>query len=251
MSTSFKVIGSGAIKVLVLHGWGGSSDSWKDFCELAIKSEPNFSFIIPDLPGFGQTTEPNNKDGWGVSDYLIWVKDFLLDYEKKSGSKVNNLLTHSYGGRIAIKWLAENDSQFKNIILTAAAGIPLPKTLRTKLLSNLSKLKNVVPKNLESGLRNTYYKLLKIKDYNQNSVFLQNSFKKAVQEDLTPFLSMINQPVTLVWGREDSYTPLWQGELMQEKIANSELIILENTRHGIHLQSPDQLVKICCQKFTS
>ena len=55
--------------------------------------------LILDLPGFGQSDEP--KEIWNIFDYAEMVNYFVKEL------KINDpiLIGHSFGGRVAIKFL--------------------------------------------------------------------------------------------------------------------------------------------------
>jgi len=55
LRTNYKVIGKGK-PIVILHGWGGSSDSWERVAKiLCLKG---YKVISPDFPGFGKSITP-------------------------------------------------------------------------------------------------------------------------------------------------------------------------------------------------
>ena len=60
----YEISGEGDQSVLLLHGWGGSCESWLPV-ERDLKASKRV--INLDFPGFGQSTEPNRP--WSVSEY--------------------------------------------------------------------------------------------------------------------------------------------------------------------------------------
>ncbi|MEA3292985.1 MAG: alpha/beta hydrolase, partial [Patescibacteria group bacterium] len=95
LKINYKIAGEGQL-ILILHGWGGSSDSWVEV--IKILSNQGYKIICPDLPGFGKTQKPNYS--WELGDYRNFVKKFIenLNLEKFY------LLGHSFGGAIAVKF---------------------------------------------------------------------------------------------------------------------------------------------------
>ena len=59
----YEISGEGDQSVLLLHGWGGSCESWLPV-ERDLKASKRV--INLDFPGFGQSTEPNRP--WSVPD---------------------------------------------------------------------------------------------------------------------------------------------------------------------------------------
>lgn len=229
---------------LVLHGWGGSSDSWIAFSEV-LNKEGNYQIFVPDFPNFGKSG--SLKKVWEIEDYADLIKEFA----ERLGIKECFIVAHSFGGRVAIKLASKNNLWIKKLYLCAAAGIKPPLTLKqksAKLISKLGKyfLKNTSKlSNLQAFFKKYLYKILGEYDYYKCSdEIIRKTFINIINEDLTPLLTKINLPAWIIWGKKDKYTPLKYGELMHKKIKNSKLEIIENVGHGIHLAMGETLAGI-------
>jgi seryl-tRNA synthetase len=66
IETRYRVVGKSSKKVLIIHGWGGTSYSWRDVSYCLAKN--GFEVIAIDLPGFGETPPPENV--WGSDEYV-------------------------------------------------------------------------------------------------------------------------------------------------------------------------------------
>src|SRR5450759_907549 len=54
----FKIVyaeGGAGDTIIMLHGFGGNKDNWPRFAKFFT---PNYRVIIPDLPGFGDSSKP-------------------------------------------------------------------------------------------------------------------------------------------------------------------------------------------------
>ncbi len=240
LEINYKIAGSGPA-VLVLHGWGGSSDSWLRVTE--ILSGAGFQVIVPDLPGFGKSKTP--KETWGVSDYAKWVNDFtdFLNLERFF------LIAHSFGGRISIKFVVNCQEKIKALILCASAGIKPQPGLKTKIIYWLSRIGNAVltPQifaRLKDGLRNIFYIFLRHKDYVKAKGDMREIIKRVLDEDLTDDLSKIKTKTLLIWGENDRLVPTKYAHIFKEKIENSELVILPKVGHSPHLEIPQKLAEV-------
>jgi len=94
LDINYKQIGNGDVLIVLLHGWGVSSDKYSALAEYLSQfsiSNFQFSILIPDLPGFGKSEEP--KDDWKLDDYVEFVDKFIEKASRKSGFEmVKNLL---------------------------------------------------------------------------------------------------------------------------------------------------------------
>ncbi len=239
IETNYKVAGQG-IPLLILHGWGGSSDSWQKVIEILEKE--NVKIIAPDFPGFGKSKTPSQA--WNLQNFVEWVKEFLENL------KIDKffLLGHSFGGRVAIKFSLNFPEKIKALILVNSAGIKLKWGMKEKVIYYLALLGNAIfAKNFlrrfKDKARNLFYRIFRDRDYGKAKQQMKETMKKIIDEDLLPELSKIKVKTFILWGEKDNVVPLKYGKIMNEKIENSELIIFPNLRHSPHLESPEELSK--------
>jgi len=240
IETNFKVAGEGPA-VLILHGWGSSSDSWVAIQEKI--AEKDFFVICPDLPGFGKTKTPPHP--WGVSDYVNWV----LEFTETQGLDNFFLLSHSFGGRVALQLAAQNSQRILGMILCDAAGIKREPGFKTKLVFLAAKVGNVLlaPKvltRLKDTARNVFYLFLRNTDYVKADKTMRETLKKVLEKDIHPFLPKINTKTLIIWGRRDKMVPLEDAHVLKNEIKNASLKILPKVDHSPHLQAPDELSRL-------
>jgi len=240
IETNYKIAGSGPA-ILVLHGWGGSSNSWVKV--LDILSQKGYQVIVPDLPGFGKTIEPYSA--WGVSEYA----DFALQFAEKLKLDGFFLVGHSFGGRTAIKFSSLNPDKLKGLVLVDSAGLHRVQnlSLRQKIVIKGSKLFHFLGSLpvLYGFLRKIAYVFSGARDYYFiKSQIMKETFKKIIKEDLADCLPLIKIRTLIVWGEKDKITPLNIAYLLKEKITDSELEIMPRLGHNLHLESPENLSEI-------
>ena len=230
----YKESGTGDETVVILQGWGthmGIYDS------IAGVLSSKYRVIQFDFPGFGDSQEPETP--WDVSDYA----DFFVDFMRAVDIKKATLMGHSYGGRVIIKLASGRDLPFQidKIVLIDSAGV-----LPVKTKKQLRKIKRY--KRLKRFYANpVVYKLFKksidawkdrqgSEDYRNASPIMKQCLVKAVNEDLTELLPHITAETLLIWGSLDTATPLSDGRLMEEKIPNAGLAVINNAGHFCFLE---------------
>jgi pimeloyl-ACP methyl ester carboxylesterase len=82
------------------------------------------------------------------------------------------------------------------------------------------------------------------KDYRALSGVMRRTFVKVVNQDLRPVLRRISSPTLLVWGRDDTETPLYMGELMEKEIPDAGLVVLDGAGHFSYLDRFDRFTLI-------
>ncbi len=206
--------------VVLLHGWGQNIDMMKPIGDELLSTN---RVIIIDFPGFGKSEEP--LDAWDVSEYTNMLRTLLIKLN------VDNpiLIGHSFGCRVAIKY--SNLYPVKKMIFTGGAGIRpqrginyYVKVYTYKTIKMVKKL----PGLSKVGNSSNYGS----EDYRNASDAMKGTFVKVVNEDLKPLLKNISCPVLLIWGKNDEATPLSDGMLMEQLIADSALITLEGTHYA-------------------
>ena len=238
-----KIAGQGPA-ILILHGWGGSSDSWISVQEILAKE--GFKVICPDFPGFGKSETP--FEPWGVKEY----SKFVLNLTKILELQKFFLLGHSFGGRVAIKFSVLYPEKIKSLILCNSAGIKQKWGFREKFIFRLSKLGNAIftfppLKRFKNKFRNLFYIFLRHKDYAKVEGTMRKIFKKVLTEDLLKDLPRIKTRTLIIWGEFDKLVPVKYAHTFKEKIENSKLEILLKIGHSPHLEVPEKLAKIIIQ----
>ena len=72
-------------------------------------------------------------------------------------------------------------------------------------------------------------------DYNALNDDMKKTFVKVITEDLSPLLPRVKASTLLVFGENDTETPLWMGKKMEAEIPDAGLVIFENDDHFAYL----------------
>ena len=230
--TNYRMRGEGDC-LLLLHGWGVDS---REFEGLMKEFSASHKVIAPDLPGFGTSGDPTGV--WGVDEYAAWVIEFM-DALKIDRATV---LGHSFGGRLTIRIASDpaTAGRIDRLILTGSAGLrhkrPFKGRFRGWMFRTLSKL--------FPGLREKFARKFASRDYLAASPLLRRCLVKVVNEDLAPRLPKIQQPTLLVWGRNDTETPVADGYTMNSLIPDSRLEVLAEAGHFAFVNKPDEFTRL-------
>ncbi len=228
--------------VLIIPGWGATVNTYMPI----INSVSTYSTVYClDMPGFGESEEPVTC--WNLDNYVTFVIDFI----KHQNIKEVDLIGHSNGGRIIIKLMSKKNLSFKvnKIILIASAGIVHKKTLSQNLkikifkfckkILELKPIKATCP-NLIPKLKNNFGS----EDYRNASPVMKKTLVQLIEEDIREVLPNINVPILLIWGVNDTATPISDGEIMEKLIPDAALIKVENCSHYVFLERPTYVNKI-------
>lgn len=226
--------------IIILHGWGLSASRFTSLKDLLITR--GHAVYALDLPGFGTSKIPT------TSLYLSDYADFLHTYIVKQKIQNPVLIGHSFGGRVSLKYQMVYPKTVRALILTGTPGytpVARKKILVSMALAKMGKFFfSIPPLNLmQEKIRSWYYYLVGARDFYRASGVMRDIFKHIVQEDLQIPMKAVSVPCALVWGEEDSITPMWVAKKMHEIIKGSTLTIIPKTGHGVSYKQPEQFVE--------
>ncbi|MDP9079417.1 MAG: alpha/beta hydrolase [Bacteroidota bacterium] len=224
LNINFNETGEGK-PLVFLHGWGSNLQA---FTKIQEHFTPNFHIFAIDLPGFGKSQEPNEV--WGVEEYTQFIEEFFR--VKNISNPI--LAGHSYGGRISILYASRNP--VLKLILLDSAGIKPSRSLEYYIkVYSYKAAKKALPlfvgNNKAQEIMESYRKTAGSSDYNNASGVMRNILVKSVNEDLKHVMPSIKAPTLLIWGENDTATPVSDGQTMEKLIPNAGLVVLKNAGH--------------------
>lgn len=215
--------------VVLLHGWGSNITLFKGMTALL---STRYRVIAPDMPGFGKSDEP--REPWCVDDYVDFVIKFLSELKVTKAT----FLGHSFGGRVIIKFFERETLPFEvtKIILADSAGIKPKKTLRQNIKIKTYKLgKKILSTRLCLALMPDALERLSSKsgsaDYRAASPMMRQTMVRVVNEDLTHILPRVTPSTLLIWGENDTATPVSDALIMEQAMPNAGKVILKGCGH--------------------
>jgi pimeloyl-ACP methyl ester carboxylesterase len=228
--------GSGPV-VVMLHGWGTSLST---FDNLTKKLTEKFRVIRLDFPGFGASPKPTGD--WNVGDYGRLVSGLIA---KLKIGKVHAVIGHSFGGRVIIKGVADGNLNPEKVVLIGSAGVKMDDTVRRSLFATAAKLGRTVTilpglKQLRPALKKRLYRAAGSSDYVQ-AADMKKIFLNTINEDLLPYVHQISQPTLLIWGEQDTETPVADAYKMMNELPNGSLSVIPEVGHFVYLVQPQKV----------
>lgn len=219
--------------VIVMHGWGCNLTTVRSISAIL---EPGMRVLSLDLPGHGKSQEPPAI--WGVEEYTRLVEKFI----SMLGLDRVSLIGHSFGGRISIL-LSSRQPYVDKVVLVDAAGVkPRRKPAYYVKVYTYKTLKHLLPlllgKKKGGELLESYRRSRGSADYGNASPVMRGILSKCVNEDLTAVMPSIKAPVLLVWGKEDTATPLSDAHVMERLIPDAGLVAFDGCGHYSFLDNP-------------
>ncbi len=191
--------------MLFLHGYKSCKESFYYQLTHFAKS---YKVTAPDIVGF-------SKDRELTLDYFIdWVSDFIL----AEGLQDPIIVAHSFGARLCFKGIAQKKVPCKKLIVTGGAGINnsnCPRNMRKVRLYRA--VKRVFPNFASKHFGSQEYRAL--------GEIERHTFKNVICEDLQEYAKAVDCPALLIYGEDDSVTPIErEGKIFFSLLQSSRLL---------------------------
>lgn len=218
--------------IILLHGWGCRASTLDSIARLASATHMVYSV---DFPGFGESPEPDSV--WGVEQYTSLIEKFVDRLNISSPI----LLGHSFGGRVGI--LYSSRCPVSKLILVDAAGVKPRRSLKYYLKVYSFKLSKrflrLIYGTQEANRRIEAQRAKRgSSDYASASPLMRAILSKVVNEDLCSVMPYIAAPTLLIWGENDTATPIGDARIMERLIPDAGLVAFPNCGHYSFLDNP-------------
>jgi len=239
--------GQGKRACLLLHGWGCSAEMMGSVASLLDKEMRVAAIDFPGHGKMGKAAPP--PEPWGVPQYMEMTAQIIRRLELAPC----DIVAHSFGARVAILLASTYPELVGRMILTGAAGVKKPAsgkaTMKQKLYKGLRGAVNLADKthlfgDLPEKGREALVQKFGSPDYRALDSEMRKTFNQVISLDLTDRLEHIKAPTLLYWGAQDTETPLWMGQVMEEKIPDAGLVVEEGCGHFAYLEQNAKFLRI-------
>lgn len=220
---------------MILPGWLLETSRYDKLGREFAKA--GYIFYIVDFPGFG--VKRRLTRAFSLTDYVKYLQKFLrLNHIDKA-----IFVSHSFGGRVALKFISQDPKQVVALVISGTPGFPGITKFRfyaTVWLTKVGTLVSFIPPFLffrPLGKR-IFYRLIKANDYFQTQGVLRDTFKNIIKEHLTDYMRKIRVPTLLLWAGKDRLVPPRIAQRMKKSIRNSRLVVIPDVGHMFPYQKP-------------
>ena len=219
--------------VVLMHGWGCNTTTVASIERVCLASGNRVLNI--DFPGFGKSEEPPSV--WGVEDYTAMLEKLL----EAEAIEAPTLIGHSFGGRVGILFASRRP--VSKLVLVDAAGVKPRRSMKYYLKVYSYKAKKRLLQLLlgkERAQRRIDAARAGSADYAAASPRMRAVMSKVVNEDLCFAMPLIKAPTLLIWGENDTATPLADARKMESLIPDAGLVSFPGCGHYSFLDNPVQ-----------
>lgn len=246
----YETYGSGK-PVLLLHGWLGSWELWRDTIEVLGGRGGGFRIYALDFWGFGESDD-KRRTSFAVDDFINLVNQFM----ERLGIVRAPLVGHSMGGTVSLGVALDYPHLVSKVMvvgspINGASLYPLLKLSGHPIIGSLFRGKIGYPM-FKSGMRvyaefmakdaEGVWRML-IRDTDQTTA---QSFFESIgtlhKTDLRPRLHEIKVPVMGIYGKKDVIVDPKQYKVLAEGIPHAQIEFRSDSGHFTMLDEPEFFV---------
>jgi pimeloyl-ACP methyl ester carboxylesterase len=248
----FKIVyaeGGTGDTIILVHGFGGSKDRWLKFAKYFT---PNYRVIMPDLPGFGDSSKPQN------AKYNIMSQVERLNlFAKELKLTKFHLVGNSMGGAIAGNYAATYPQMVKTLALFDAAGVNPPVKSEYVLLleKGINPLLIEDVNDFDKVLKFVYVKPPQIPSFMKQYLAKRENEARPLNEKifndiradvsiLESKLNKITAPTLIVWGDSDKLIHISSVPIFERNIKNSKSVVIKECGHMPMMEKPAETASI-------
>jgi pimeloyl-ACP methyl ester carboxylesterase len=239
----------------MVHGLRGTHHG----LEAIVAELPDRCVVVPDLPGFGDSTPMTRRHD--VEGYASAIVELI---ERLAGRRPVVLLGHSFGSVIAARVASRAPELVKLLVLVNPIATPPlrgPRVVLSGLTSAYYWLGKVLPARWGKALLSSKWIVLaasramvrtkdkRLQQFIHDShlryfsrfhspTVLCESYESSVRHTVTDHAPSLTMPTLLIAGETDDIAPVAGQRALADRLADAELVVLPDVGHLVHYETP-------------
>lgn len=216
--------------LVLLHGLFGALSNFRDVIRHFRSSH---RVVFPMLPLY--TLPLKDTTVSGMTAYVARLMD-RLDIDRF------HLLGNSLGGHITLVYALEHSDRVRSIILTGSSGLfenslgdGYPNKENYDYVRKKTEFTFYDPATATKELVDEVYETVNDRS---KAIRIITMAKSAVRHNLRDELHRLTMPAKLIWGRNDTITPLFVGEEFAKLLPNADLSVIDRCGHAAMMERP-------------
>ncbi len=252
--------GKGAQHVVLLHGFGANTYTWKNQIDLLAKG--GFHVWAIDFLGFGLSDKPLNTE-YSIDLYREQIVDFL----EAKGIPKAHIIANSMGGTVALSLASQSPEKTASLILIDPLAYPVKMPFAYSMGKRLGKMmipfftRNLVhqtmkkiyhdPAKITEDLLDAYWLPYQMEGGREAAIKILNSFDPASLTELSQSYPDMQMPILLLWGEDDRWIPLSHLLALQDVFPHAQSATISHSGHTPQEETPEQVNSLLSQFLLS
>ncbi len=227
--------------ILFLHGWGSDSGAFRGI--ISRLEGTGYRLVALDFPGCGGSSLPEKP--LTVRDYA----DAVLAVLNHLNIRDPVIIAHSHGARVALYMAGTGLLNPPKMILFGAAGLRTKSSpaKRLKVLAYKTARRFLTLPPLKKHTAGTLERLRSrfgSADYAAAPPVLRQTLNGLVNSDIGDVLPAVKASTLLIWGENDTATPLYMARRMEKTIPDCGLCVIPGAGHWVFAERPGAVYPI-------
>ncbi len=218
--------------LVMLHGMMGNVSNWNSTRDYF---SDTYRVLPVAFPLFETDSPYHNVDT---------LTDFVEKRMSQRGIRDSVIFGNSMGGQIALQYAIRHPARVAGLVLTGSAGL-LERGMASQAPLKPSRAW------IRDRVRELFYddvhvteelvdEVLDILSTNRNKLRLVKLARALREKTMEEDLPTIKVPTLLVWGRDDTVTPVEVGQMFADCMPNARLHVLDECGHAPNIEQPDR-----------
>ncbi|TPJ30829.1 alpha/beta hydrolase [Mesorhizobium sp. B2-7-2] len=243
------VIGEGPPAV-VMHGSPFSSLVWRRIVPWLARHRRVFYY---DMLGYGRSTKPEGDVLHGAQNSLFAA---LVNHW---GAEQPDIVAHDFGGSVALRAHLLDGVDYRSLVLIDPVAISPQGSALVQAAKAHGEVFARLPSYVHEAILRAYISAAVKRTLAEEEMRLyldpwleeegQKAFWRQIaqmddkySEEVERRYGEIRCPVTILWGAEDEFIPLKDGEELARRIPNASFTVISNAKHLVQEDAPEAIV---------
>ncbi|MBZ9815992.1 alpha/beta fold hydrolase [Mesorhizobium sp. CA7] len=243
------VIGEGPPAV-VMHGSPFSSLEWRRIVPWLARHRRVFYY---DMLGYGRSTKPEGDVLHGAQNNLFAA---LVNHW---GAEQPDIVAHDFGGSVALRAHLLDGVDYRCLVLIDPVAISPQGSALVQAAKAHGEVFARLPAYVHEAMLRAYISAAVKRTLAEEEMRLyldpwleeegQKAFWRQIaqmddkySEEVEWRYGEIRCPVTILWGAEDEFIPLKDGEELARRIPNASFTVISNAKHLVQEDAPEAIV---------
>jgi pimeloyl-ACP methyl ester carboxylesterase len=233
--------------LVLLHGFGANKDN---FTRVARWLTPHFRVIVPDLPGFGESSHLIDLEYTSTPQ-----AERLGNFLRMLGVSNVHLGGSSMGGQIALAFAAGHPKEVMSLWLLDPAGIwSAPESELAKMIKEEGR-NPLIARNEDEFVETVSFVMhyppfiprpildVMAQERIHSVPLAEKIFKQIVNDSVEERVTGLDVPSLIVWGKEDRAIDVKTASVLVKLLPHSKVIVMPDTGHLPMVERPRQCAK--------
>jgi abhydrolase domain-containing protein 6 len=236
--------GKGPQTILLLHGYSANKDNWFLFSPYL----KGYHIVIPDIPGYGESSKLVRAK-YDVVSQIERLHRFMQAIKIDKFHIAGNSMGGWFAGAYAVRYPAD----VLSVGFFDAAGVKSPQLSYVKKIEQkgenplLMKDENDFPRLMSLLFVNPPFMPYPIKKMFIREALANKSFNEKTMNEIIPdFFSLekklpeIKVPVLILWGDKDRILDISSASVFEKNLKNYKTVIIKDSGHVPMLEKPQE-----------